>query len=61
MSKKFDIPKRLIEVDERRLRILTGAWILEEIAEEIKKMGLSPAIVEEYPTWDSLCVDLRML
>lgn len=61
ISKEFEIPKNIIEVDERRLRILTGAWIVEEIAEEIKKMGLLPAVVEEYPTWDSLCIDLRML
>ncbi|MCX6695906.1 MAG: radical SAM protein [Candidatus Altiarchaeota archaeon] len=61
LSNEFEIPKELIEVDERKLRILTGAWIIEEIAKEIKSLGLSPAVVEEYPTWDGLCVDMRML
>lgn len=61
MRRNFDIPLDLIEVDEKRLRILTATWILEEISDEIKKLGLKPAIVEEYPTWDALCVDLNFL
>jgi len=58
---KFDIPEELIELDERKLRILTGGWIVKEIADDLKLMGLKPAIVEEYPTWDGLCVDLEFL
>ncbi|MFH0859785.1 MAG: radical SAM protein [Candidatus Altiarchaeota archaeon] len=61
LSETLGIPPILLEVDRRRLRILTGAWVAEELADEIKKAGLKPAVVEEYPTWDSLCVDLRML
>ncbi len=61
IKENFSIPQELIEVDERRLRILIAPWILEEISAEIKKQGLKPAIVEEYPTWDALCIDLRFL
>lgn len=61
IQKKFDIASELIELDERRLRILIAPWILGEISEGIKELGLKPAIVEEYPTWDSLCVDLEFL
>lgn len=61
MKKDYNIPEKLISIDHHRLRILTGAWILEEIAENLKEDGLKPSIVEEYPTWDALCVDLRFL
>ena len=61
LAREFKIPKKLIELDQQRLRLLTGAWIIEDIASGIKKNGLKPAIVEEYPTWDALCVDLRFL
>ncbi len=61
IKEKFRLPSKYVVVDERRLRLLTGAWILEEIAGDVKSMGLKPAVVEEYPTWDTLCVDLKML
>lgn len=61
MQRNFDIPPKLIELDEIRLRILIAPWILEKISSKIKVRGLKPAIVEEYPTWDALCVDLRFL
>ena len=35
--------------------------IVDEFKDEIKKMKLVPAIVEEYPTWDSLEVDVQFL
>jgi uncharacterized protein len=53
--------KGLVEVDARRLRLLTGAWVAEELAGEIKSLGLRPAVVEEYPTWDALITDLKAL
>ena len=61
MRKEYQIPGNLISLDKQRMRVLTGAWILEDIAPELKEDGLKPAIVEEYPTWDALCVDLRFL
>ncbi|MFH1055544.1 MAG: radical SAM protein [Candidatus Altiarchaeota archaeon] len=57
----YSLDSKLIELDESRLRILTGAWIVEELAEGLKGIGLRPAVVEEYPTWDRLITDLRIL
>ena len=57
----FHIPESLISIDETHFRILTGAWILEEICGEIKGLNLIPAVVEEYPSWDALITDLRRL
>jgi hypothetical protein len=61
IRRSHHLPKQLIEVDDRRLRLLTGAWIAEELADEAKALGLKPAVVEEYPTWDGLITDLRRL
>jgi len=61
LAKEYKIPESLLAIDRQRIRLLTGAWILEEIASDLKQQGLKPAIVEEYPTWDALCVDLRLL
>ena len=58
---EYNLGRGLIEVDERRLRLLTGAWVVEELAEALKAAGLRPAIVEEYPTWDGLITDLKAL
>lgn len=64
LQSKFNLPAELTALDRDRPRILTGAWILEENPDfvfEIKELGLVPAVVEEYPTWDKLCVDLEFL
>jgi pyruvate formate-lyase activating enzyme-like uncharacterized protein len=61
IKKRYDIPSNLISVDAQRMRVVTAAWILEEINPDLKQEGLKPAVVEEYPTWDALCVDLRFL
>ncbi|MFH0862681.1 MAG: radical SAM protein [Candidatus Altiarchaeota archaeon] len=61
LKKDYGVGSPLMEVDDKRLRILTGAWIVEELAQEIKDMGLKPAVVEEYPTWDALITDFKAL
>jgi uncharacterized protein len=55
------IPAELIEVDCMHLRLLTGAWIAEELAKEFMLCGLQATVVEEYPTWDALITDLNVL
>lgn len=50
LMKEFKIPASLIEVEDGR--ILTGAWITNELQKELKKKKLKISIVEEYPTWD---------
>ena len=57
----YGIDNSLIQVDKEKLRILIGAWIIEEIAEETKKNGYKPVIIEEYPTKDMLITDLIAL
>ncbi|MDD5111876.1 MAG: radical SAM protein [Candidatus Altiarchaeota archaeon] len=61
LKRKYNLPTELIGIDRQRFRLLTGAWIVEELAPSLKESGLKPAVVEEYPTWDALCVDLRFL
>jgi len=61
LIRDYGIATKLIEVDVTRLRMLTGAWIVEGLAQDIKDMGLKPAVVEEYPTWDALITDLKAL
>ena len=58
IMKDLDVPASLIEVDEKKLRILIAPWILEKISIEIKHKC---AIVKEYPTYDNLIVDLEYL
>ncbi|MFC2154123.1 radical SAM protein [Candidatus Altiarchaeota archaeon] len=59
LKTEFGIPEEFLRVDDRKIRILTRADITEKIADELKKLKLKPAIVEEYPTWDALTVDLE--
>lgn len=61
LGKKFKIANELIEVDNKKLRIVTSRKIIKKIAKELKKIGFVPAIVHEYPTWDQLEVEVEML
>ena len=54
LIKEFKIPNSLIEIDKRRNRILTGAWIVSKLKKELKEKKLKIAIVKEYPTFDCL-------
>ncbi|MBD3248513.1 radical SAM protein [Candidatus Woesearchaeota archaeon] len=61
LMKEFDIPGELIDIDDARERLLTSVEIVEELKEELKKKGLKPVIVEEYPTWDRLQLTVNYL
>ncbi len=61
LMKEHGVPAKLLMVDERRFRILTNAGVPQHMSEEIKSMGLKPAIVTEYPTWDALIIELDWL
>ncbi|MFH1722306.1 MAG: radical SAM protein [Candidatus Altiarchaeota archaeon] len=61
LQREYDIPPELLFVDEKKLRILTSIQVVEELEKELKEKGLTPTIVEEYPTWDQLTVDLQLL
>lgn len=58
LMKEFDIPSNLIEIDKDRKRLLTGAWIVDELKKELKKKGLKIAVVKDYPTYDRLEVEV---
>ncbi len=55
---KIDLPH---DIDEKKLRITCSANELKKKAEEIKKLNLVPAIVEEYPTEDAIEVEVEFL
>ncbi len=59
MERDVGVPKELYELDKEKKRILTNAGIVMKLSEEIKKQGLVPTIVTEYPTWDGLIIELE--
>jgi hypothetical protein len=61
LMKEYEIPKSLIEFDKRKNRILTASWIVYELRTDLKKKGLTIALVEEYPTYDQLEVEINYL
>lgn len=50
-----------IHIDSLKARIIVSAKVIEKNSEKIKMLGLVPAIVEEYPTQDSLEVQVSFL
>ncbi|MEM4638227.1 MAG: radical SAM protein [Candidatus Woesearchaeota archaeon] len=65
--KNYSIPGNLIEVDELKFRIITNAGIIKKIADELKSKKLVPtikivpAIIEQYPTWDQMEIEVEFL
>ncbi|MFX0106975.1 MAG: radical SAM protein [Candidatus Hodarchaeota archaeon] len=56
---EFDVPSTLLNKDHYRKRIEIAAWILLEIAEDLKRSitglgAIEMGIAEEYPSWDRL-------
>jgi len=58
VAKQFNIPDRFIEIDKKKLRVLTRARLMQNISKKIKNKC---AIVEEYPTYDGFEVDIDFL
>ena len=61
IKKQFKIPSDLIEIDNKNKRILIAPWIIEELKDDLKRLKLKIALVEEYPTWDNLEVSKDFL
>lgn len=59
--KKYFMPEKYLEVDELKLRIITNPGIIQHLAKHLKSQGLIPAIVEQYPTYDQMEVDVEFL
>ena len=58
LMKDFEIPKNLMELDKRKIRILTSADIAKALNKPIKLLGLEIALVEELPTYDLTMMQL---
>jgi len=61
LEKEFNIPKDMFFVDVLKLRILTNIGVVTHFAEYIKKNKFVPAIVEEYPTWDQMELNIEFI
>lgn len=59
--KQYGISPEELTVDTRKLRILTSTAIADQHKQEFRKVGLIAAIVEEYPTWDQLEIEVNFL
>jgi uncharacterized protein len=55
---KYEIKDELIDIDLKKFRILIAPWILEKICNNMKKKC---AIVNEYPTYDNMEVEVFFL
>ncbi len=58
---KNHVPKNLYDIDIKRGRIVTSVKVADVLKKSFKKHGARPAIVEEYPTYDCLQVDVDFL
>ncbi len=59
INDEFEVPENLMNIDTKRMRIEIAAWILEDIAENLKgtletSSELEFGIAFEYPSWDRL-------
>lgn len=61
LTKEYKVPKKLIEIDKRKNRLLTTTEVVEKLKKDLKEKGLKPAIVTEYPTWDMFPVEIDYL
>lgn len=57
LIKKYQIPGDLIDIDKKKIRILTSINLIKKI--KIKK--IKKAIIIEYPTYDNMIVELEFL
>jgi len=61
LLKDLRLSNSSMHIDLLKLRIITSPRVVEKNFQKIKKLGLVPAIVEEYPTQDSLEVQVHFL
>mgnify|MGYP005627388053 CR=1 FL=1 len=59
--KDLRLEAEYLAVDTNKLRLLTSPGIAEKTKNYLKELGLQPAIVTEYLTWDSFEVELDFL
>lgn len=59
--KFLKLNKNLIEVDENKLRILTQKNLIKKIKKQFNDKKLRFAVVKEYPTYDSMILELEFV
>lgn len=59
LKKEFNIPEKLIGIDDKKLRILTSPEVALRLKNELKQKKLIAAIVKEYPTWDQTEIEVE--
>lgn len=57
----FAIPAQYIAIDDQKLRLITNKGIVTHLKKQLKQKKLIPAIVEQYPTYDQMEVDVEFL
>ena len=58
---KQEIGLNEIKIDKLRNRLLMSKKNIKKYTNRIKKLGYKSAIVEEYPTWDALQIEVTFL
>jgi hypothetical protein len=61
LIKEFGLPNNMLIVDEQKLRLITNVGVVQKLSKQLHAKGLVPAIVEQYPTWDQMEVDVEFL
>jgi len=61
LIKEFGLPDNILIVDEQKFRIITNVGVVKKLSKKLHAKGLIPAIVEQYPTWDQMEVDVEFL
>ena len=60
LIKEYHIPRNMIDIDHLKPRIITNTGIARNLA-KILKPEFVPAIVEQYPSYDQMEVDVEFL
>lgn len=61
LVEELGVPEEMIGIDESRGWLETSYKLVEDLADDLKDMGFSVAIVEEYPTHDRMLVEMEPL
>ncbi len=61
LKEKFRNEKIAVDIDCVKLRLTTSLKSIEKNKTRFKKLNLLPAIVEEYPTYDAVEIDVTLL
>jgi pyruvate formate-lyase activating enzyme-like uncharacterized protein len=60
LIRTYKIPAEMMQIDAQKLRIITNIGIVKKLAKVIKPRFI-PAIIEQYPTYDQMEVNVEFL